>query len=191
MQVKSISQSTKIEQPLTSALGTKFVYNTGLTHLLSAVLTKATGKSTKAFADQYLFGPLEITKYKWEMDAQGFYNGGTNLSLTPRDMAKLGYVYLHHGKWEGKQLIPEAWVAESTMKQINVEPNTNYGYLFWISEFEGKGKKLFTYEASGYGGQHIRVIPELDTVIVVTSDSSSREESDANELIQKYIVPAF
>jgi CubicO group peptidase (beta-lactamase class C family)/polyisoprenoid-binding protein YceI len=180
-----------IDQPLTSASGTKFVYNTGLTHLLSAVLTKATGKSTKAFADQYLFGPLEITNYKWDMDPQGVYNGGTNLSLTPRDMAKLGYVYLHHGKWEGKQLIPEAWVAESTKKQIDVNSQTNYGYLFWISELEGKGKKLFSYEAFGYGEQHIRVIPELDTVIVVTSDSNSSEMSNANELIQKYIVPAF
>jgi CubicO group peptidase (beta-lactamase class C family) len=171
-----------IDKPMVKDPGTGFGYNTGLTHVLSGVLAKATGLSTKSFADRYLFGPLNITNYQWEQDPKGIYSGGTNLYLTPRDMAKFGYLYLHKGEWEGNQIIPKDWVEASIQKQVT---DANYGYLFWIQD-----KKPFSFEANGYGGQYIRIIPELDTVVVITSNANLPGGSNPIDLINKYIIPA-
>lgn len=184
--------SGTIDKPMIQDPGTTFNYNTGLSHLLSGVLTKTTGMSTRAFADQYLFGPLNITNYDWERDPKGIYVGGTNLSLTPRDMAKFGYLYLHKGVWEGKQIVPKAWVEESVQKKIKADTNNDYGYYFWLKNLkDSQGKGVFAYEANGYGGQIIRVIPELDTVIVATSNHMSQEKGDYNYLINNYVIPAI
>ncbi|GGH31890.1 serine hydrolase domain-containing protein [Paenibacillus segetis] len=181
-----------MDKPMVSDPGTVFKYSTGLPHMLSVILTRTTGMSTKEYADQNLFGPLDIVNYQWQQDSTGMYNGGTNLSMLPRDMAKLGYLYLQHGKWRGEQIIPEAWVDESTRKQINVDADNDYGYLFWLKMMsDGQGNKISAYEAVGYGGQHIRVIPELNTVVVITSNIASSEVSDPNELMEKYILPAL
>lgn len=181
-----------LDQPMVDPSRSEFIYNTGLTHLLSGALTKAVGMSTKEFADEHLFGPMDITNYRWLQDPQGVTVGGTNLFLLPRDMAKFGYLYLHHGMWGDQQLIPKEWVISSIEKHVELENNVNYGYLFWLTTMKGsQGKEIFTYEANGYGGQHIRVIPALNTIIVVTSDENSREQSDANELVEKYIIPAL
>lgn len=181
-----------IGRPLVLTPGSKFSYNTGLTHLLSAALTKATGESTKKFADDNLFGPMGITNYQWDQDSTGVYCGGSNLYMTPRDLAKFGILYLHQGKWQDRQLVPQEWVNASVQKKTEVDAGTGYGYLFWLTTMkDSQGKELFTYEANGYGGQHIRVVPELDSVIVVTSDYRSQEQSDANDLMRKYIVPAL
>lgn len=173
-----------IDKPMERDPGTGSMYNTGLTHLLSGVLTKATGMSTKAFADQYLFGPLQITNYIWDQDPKGIYVGGTGLSLTPRDMAKIGYLYLHKGEWEGKQIVPKDWVEASTQKQAK---DVDYGYLFWINP----SKKPYSYEANGYGGQYIRIIPDLDTIVVITSNAELPGSSNPTDLIDKYIIPAI
>lgn len=181
-----------MDKPMVTAPGAVFSYSTGLPHMLSAILSRTTGMSTKEFADKNLFGPLDIVDYQWQQDSTGMYNGGTNLSMLPRDMAKLGYLYLQHGKWGGKQIIPEAWVEESTRNQINVDANTDYGYLFWIKTMQDEqGNKISAYEANGYRGQHIRMIPELNTVIVITSDAGSSEVANTDELMEKYILPAL
>ncbi|NEW07566.1 serine hydrolase [Paenibacillus sp. SYP-B3998] len=181
-----------INKPLRNEPGSKFEYNTGLPHLLSGVLTKATGMSTEQFANKYLFGPLDITNYEWSQDPQGITSGGTRLSLTPRDMAKLGYLYLHEGEWEGQPIVSKKWVQASIHKQVEVDANTDYGYLFWLPDVKDKnGKKVFAFEANGYGGQYIRVIPEWNLVVVMTSNPDSSANSSPEELMRTYIYPSI
>jgi len=161
-----------LEQPMEWKPGEKFAYDTGLTHLLSGVISKATGMTTKEFADKYLFGPLGITNYKWDTDTKGFYGGGHLLYLTPRDMAKFGQLYLQHGLWNGVQLVPEKWVSDSTSSQIQVDDVTSYGYLWWVyQQYDSLNKNAVpAYAARGYGSQHIIVIPERDLIVVITSN---------------------
>lgn len=183
-----------LERPLTDEIGSKFVYNTGLTQILSAVITEKSGMNTQAFAEKYLFDPLNIKVKRWDTDPTGCYGGGTGLYLTARDMAKFGMLYLNNGRWENKQIIPEDWVKASSTKQVGLDNNQDYGYLFWIKNMTNKttGKSYYTYRADGAGGQKIVVIPELDMVIVVTADensSSLKGASDTQTLIEEYVIP--
>lgn len=181
--------ASALDQHMTHKPGETFVYNTGLSHILSGVLTEATGMTTKDFADQYLFGPLNITNYKWDKAPEGTYVGGTNLYMTPRDMAKFGYLFLNNGLWEEEQVVPQDWVKAASQAQFN---ESNYGYLFSMKNIKDTdGRELFTYEASGHGGQHIRIIPELDSVIVITSDHLSQIPSNTRQLIEMHIIPAL
>ncbi|QTH43161.1 serine hydrolase [Cohnella sp. LGH] len=181
-----------LAKPMVNEPGETFIYNTGMVHLLSIALTKASHMTTKQFAKKYLFEPLNITEFEWSTDLQGYYNGGTLLSLRPRDMAKLGYLYLQKGKWQGDQIVSESWVEESFTRYVTAEETYGYGYLFWLSEFKDKsGNPVSVYEASGYGGQHIQIIPQWDTVIVVTSDHESKDDSISDKLILDYVIPAI
>jgi len=154
--------------PMRDKPGATFEYNTAMTHMMSAILTKATGVSTKEFADKWLFESLGITNYQWTKGDDGIYHGGSDIFLTPRDMAKFGYLYLRNGQWNEKQIVPKKWIKESTIKEVNIPADDfyaeglNYGYWWWIQE---KG-----YMAWGAGGQYIIVDPDLDLVIVCTAD---------------------
>jgi CubicO group peptidase (beta-lactamase class C family) len=99
-----------LDRPMQSAPGDEFNYNSGNQHLLSAILTKLTGMSTLEYAKAKLFAPLGINDLDWWRDPQGITIGGFGLFLQPRDMAKIGYLYLRNGAWEGKQLLPPAWI---------------------------------------------------------------------------------
>lgn len=184
-----------LKKPLTDEIGSKFVYNTGLTQILSEVISEKSGMDTKAFAEKYLFEPLNIKVKRWDTDPTGSYGGGTGLYLTARDMAKFGMLYLNNGKWDNKQIIPEEWVKASSTKQVGLDNNQDYGYLFWIKNMTNKtaGKTYYTYRADGAGGQKIVIIPELDMVVVVTADenrSSLRSAVDTQTLIEEYVIPA-
>ncbi|EMS71604.1 serine hydrolase domain-containing protein [Ruminiclostridium cellobioparum] len=184
-----------LDKPLTDQLGSKFVYNTGLTQILSAVISEKSGMKTKEFADKYLFKPLNIEVKRWDMDPAGCYGGGTGLYLTARDMAKFGYLYLNEGNWDGSQLIPEEWAAASITRKIEAGEGVDYGYLFWISDMENKTarKTYHTYRADGAGGQKIVVIPETNMVIVVTANinARSRDGADTQRLIEDYVIQAI
>lgn len=157
--------------PLKYDPGTKFQYANSASHLLSVILTKATGMSTRDFADKYLFGPLGIKSADWGTDPSGFYTGYANLYLKPYDLAKFGWLYYNKGKWDGKQVVPEEWVAKSTKvqydfnKESDVGYENGYGYKWWING----GTGYHTFNATGYGGQSITVIPDLGLVVVITS----------------------
>jgi CubicO group peptidase (beta-lactamase class C family) len=148
--------------------GRTFEYNTALTHMMSAVLTKVCGESTKDFADKWLFKPLGINEYQWRKSKDGIYYGGSDLFLTPRDMAKFGFLFLNNGIWNAKQIVPKEWVKKSTTRQVNIPKDIDYaagleyGYWWWIQEK--------AYMAWGAGGQYIIVNPDLDLVVVFTAD---------------------
>lgn len=140
--------------------GTKFNYSDATAHLLSAILQKTTGMSTYDYADTHLFQPMGI-KVLWPADPQGINYGFGEINMTPRDMAKFGYLYLNKGKWDGKQLVPENWVKESTKRQFKTGLGDDYGYLWWCPHSG--------FKATGLGEQVIEVLPLVNTVIVSTN----------------------
>lgn len=184
-----------LEAPLVDEPGSTFNYNTGLTHLLSVIVSRASGMSTLEFAQTYLFEPLGIRNVQWDKDRDGYHIGGSELYLTPRDMTKLGVLYMNGGTYAGRQVVSADWVRESTSTQMTGSfhgATVEYGYLWWLRI----GNALFTYLddedaflAMGVRGQRILVLPERDTVVVVTADQ--RDESQCDLLIRDYIVPAL
>ena len=107
-----------LNQPLAADPGTTFNYNTGCTHLLSAIISEASGMSTLQFAEEYLFEPLDIQNVHWDTDREGYYIGGSELFLTPRAMLKFGVMYMYGGAYQGRQVVPEDWVHESLNTQM-------------------------------------------------------------------------
>ena len=159
-----------LERDLLAPPGTRFSYSTGNTHVLSAVLTKATGKSTLAYAREKLFEPLGIDGVSWAKDPRGIYVGGNNLAMRPRDMARFGQLYLDRGRWGDEQVVPWQWVDESTQPIARTWRGGGYGYLWWMRPAEERG----AYQASGYGGQYIYISPSADLVIVITSTEAPK-----------------
>jgi CubicO group peptidase (beta-lactamase class C family) len=151
-----------LDLPMTEEAGSKFVYCSGGMHLLSGVVSKATGMSAIDFARRSLFEPLGIYDAVWPADPYGVNHGWGDLHLHPRDMAKIGYLYLNHGMWDGKQIISPSWIVESTRVHARTGGNSDYGYGWWVRPKD----KL--YEAVGRGGQRITVLPELNLVAVET-----------------------
>jgi len=183
-----------LNQPLVSDPGTSFNYNTGLTHLLSVIISKASEMSTLEFADSFLFQPLNIQNAHWDTDRYGFHIGGSELFLTPRAMMKFGVMYLYNGKYQDQQIIPEEWVmdSKSTQKEgLFHGASIEYGYLWWLDI----GNPLFTYLngnrylAMGARGQRILICPELDAVVVITADQGN--ESQCDMIIRDFILPAI
>lgn len=182
-----------LDQPLVADPGETFNYNTGLTHLLSAVITEASGMSTLEFAEKYLFEPLDIQDVHWDTDREGYYIGGSELFLAPRDMMKFGVMYLQDGEYQGQQVVPEEWVNISKTTQVEGSfhgADIQYGYLWWLNI----GNPLFTYIddaqmhlAMGARGQRIFISPERDAVVVITADE--RNEAQCDILLRDYIVP--
>jgi len=181
--------------PVVVEPGTTFNYNTGLTHLLSAIISRASGMSTLEFAEEYLFNPLDIRNVQWDQDRNGVYIGGSELFMTPRAMTKFGVMYLQNGMYSGRQVVPAEWVRESTSTQIEGSfhgAQVQYGYLWWLDV----GNQLFTYLddedaflALGSHGQRIFIQPDLNMVVVITADQE--DESQCDILIRDFILPAL
>jgi CubicO group peptidase (beta-lactamase class C family) len=163
--------------------GATFYYNTGGSHLLSAIINRTTGMSTLDFAIENLFGPLGITTYSWIQDPQGNQFGGSALSLRPRDMAKFGYLFLNQGEWDGTQIISSEWVTTSTADHVAPSATVSYGYQWWVSPSYGY------YSARGYQGQFIFVVPDEDLVVVFTSDMNDIYIS-TDVILSSYVIPA-
>jgi CubicO group peptidase (beta-lactamase class C family) len=160
-------------RPLTADPGSRFEYCAGNMHLVSASLTRATGKSAFELAREKLFAPLGITDVVWPADPDGVSHGFADLRLEPRDLAKLGYLWLHDGQWEGAQVVPASYVESALAPHANVQPGVQYGYGMWLYP----GHTPYDFEANGRGGQRIIVVPQLNTVVVVTGGGL-----DANEV---------
>lgn len=160
-----------LAQPVEHEPGTHFVYNTGATYLLSAILHRLTGERLLDYLTPRLLAPLGSTRATWEQDPDGIDTGGFGLSITTEEMAAFGQLYLQGGVWEGRQLVPAGWVAAATAKQVPNGPhdwpewNQGYGYQFWQCRHGA-------YRADGAFGQYVVVWPEKDLVIAMTSGLS-------------------
>ena len=158
-----------LERPMVYQPGEKFVYNTGTSNLMALIINRQTGMGIDRFAEKYLFEPLGISRAEWIRDPHGNpCSGGTNggLYLRTVDIAKIAYLFLKNGKWMGKTVISEEWIKKSTTKQ---KGNNWYGYQWWLDSGYIKGKKISFYQAVGYGGQKIAVLPSIEMVVVITS----------------------
>ncbi len=157
-----------LDQPLIDEPGGGMIYSTGSSHLLSVILTRATGMSTRAFAERYLFGPLDIALGGWDRDPQGYYLGGNNMALSPAALLKIGTMVINGGAYDGQQVVPRAWIAESMRVYTRSRFNPyDYGYGWWQRELRGYTVQF----AWGNGGQYILMIPALETVVAIASRS--------------------
>lgn len=177
-----------LDLPMISEPGTHFTYCSPAVHLLSAIIQRQTGMSAREFANEQLFKPLGIASVpveRWPSDPNGI-SMGYGLQLLPRDMAKLGYLYLNKGKWNDRQVVSPDWVAVSTTwhSTWEEEANRDYGYLFWLFLADGY------YSAMGLGGQQIHSVPDKNMVVVVTAGLSPRAEDYVREVMRDYILPA-
>ncbi|MCP3904907.1 MAG: serine hydrolase [Planctomycetes bacterium] len=154
-------------RPMAGEPGERFVYSTPLTHTFSGILTRASGLSAFDFARVHLFGPLGIERVQWTTGPDGYSFGGSEVFMTPRDMAKFGVLYLHRGRWRDRQVIPEAWVEVSTRNRLqgDLATRASYGYGWWPNQ---KGR----FGAIGWGGQGIGIDPKHDLVAVGTAGGS-------------------
>jgi len=155
-----------LDQPMAAEPGSTFVYSSGVTELLAEVLRKATGKQADAYAAEHLFGPLGISRFYWKKTPTGHPDTEGGLYLTARDLAKIGYLYMKDGVWEGRRLLPEGWAAASTRRQSDPtgeDATMKYGYQWWV--LPGKTP---SYAGIGYGGQLLVVVPSLELIAVFT-----------------------
>ena len=154
--------------PATAPAGQEFFYNTGALTLVSAIIRKATGRPLDEFARETLFEPLGITGVDW-VRYKGDSDAGGGLRLRPRDMAKIGQLVLAGGRWNDHQIVPKAWIDASTAPRLEATGPYFYGYLWWLGRSLFNGREVHWAGALGRGGQSIRIVPELDLVVVVTA----------------------
>jgi CubicO group peptidase (beta-lactamase class C family) len=177
-----------LERDVTSRPGTRFTYDNGVTHLVSAVLTRATGLPAAYYARDRLFRPLGIDEGGfWNADPQGNTQGAYGLQLHARDLAKLGELYLREGRWDDEQLVPAAYVRRSTSRHVRLGQGEGYGYFWWTPDAPGAAPR--SYAALGYGGQSVVVTPALDLVLVTTAQGDEWPW-DVWSLLYGFVVPA-
>lgn len=160
-----------LAKPLTSAPGSLFFYNSGTTNVLAAIVGRAAGTDFLTFAHQALFGPLDTRGGVWHAFASGdtFASGG--LFLRPRELAKIGLLFLNNGAWQGQEIVSAEWIDESQREHVASRGFPDhfghaYGYLWWIRDFRHKGSSRRCFFAAGWGDQYMFIIPSLDMLIV-------------------------
>ncbi len=179
-----------LDLPMSDTPGGKGMYCSGNPVTLGRIIEKKTKQTLPEFAKKNLFTPLRISKFKWSFkpdksSAETF----CQLYLRPRDMAKFGLLYLNSGNWNGKQIIPFDWVQQSLLKHSIVQ-GVDYGYLWWIKYLDADGVRYYGRAAQGNGGQKIYIWKEQNMVTVITGGNYNTQ-SPSDELIRKYILPAF
>ena len=182
-----------LRRPMVADPGEDMEYSTGNTHLLSAILTKATKQSTWAFAQQQLGAPLGFTVSRWPRDPQGIYFGGNDMLLSPGQMLSIGQLYLDRGRAGSRQIVPSAWVDASCtgLGRSRFNPDQTYGYGWWSRDFAGR-QGCFAW---GYGGQYIIVFRESNLVVVTTSSTEVGDERRDHrrqifDIIERLVLPA-
>ncbi|MGS0686540.1 serine hydrolase domain-containing protein [Nakamurella sp. GG22] len=202
--------STVVSTPLEQPAGTAWSYASAGSHLLSAVITQATGRTVLDYAREKLFDPLGIDTesarepaafvgdpdpwpqgFAWGTDPTGLHFGGSDIAMTPTDMVKLGQLYLAGGSWQGRRVVPADWVATSTAQHVDTGDSTWPGYGYQWRAMDAGGHPAFA--AVGYAGQLIEVVPDLDMVVVVAciNDPAGFEADAFVQFVEGSIVPAL
>jgi CubicO group peptidase (beta-lactamase class C family) len=177
-----------LDRPMAYQPGDVWVYNSGGSHVLSAIVEEATGQTLYSFLQENMLEPLGISErdVRWPSDAQGISLGGGGIFMKPRDMAKFGFLFLNNGSWNGSQIIAEDWIAESTQTSYVFGNYSGYGYQWWTNQAPNFG----IYSAQGLSGQFIFVVPEYDLVVVFTSDVPNDQVYPHTSMLANYILPA-
>lgn len=182
-----------LSEPLKTKPGETFFYNTGSSHLLSAIITEQSGMSAFEFAKETLFEPLEMMDYEWDEFADGLSLGGWGLYSRPRDMAKVGQLILDGGAWEGRQIVNADFVDDARRQQTETGAGVGgggYGYQMWIPDGFSKTQVA---AALGFGGQSIYVFGDLDLVVVFTASVEKPQENAALQarVLSQFVVPQY
>lgn len=182
-----------LSRPFVDEPGGGMLYSSGSSHVLSALLTKISGKNTWALADEWLAKPLGITIPKWQTDPQGIYFGGNNMTLSPRGLLRIGELYRNGGRHQGRQLISESWIKASWMPRTASRfTGHGYGYGWFMTEFCGHT----AYYGRGFGGQFLYVLPSLKATVVITSNPNIHSRQDGywwkmRDLMEGVVVPGL
>jgi CubicO group peptidase (beta-lactamase class C family) len=181
-----------LDRPVVSEPGTSMEYSTGTSHILSAILTRATKRTTRQYASEVLGKPLGFTFADWTRDPQGIYFGGNEMAMTPRQMLAYGELYRNRGRAGGRQVVSAEWVDRSCVPvtRSRYDRTREYGMGWWIQDIRGH-RACFAW---GYGGQYIMVFGELDLVVVVTSNPNISDERRGYrralfELLAEHVLP--
>jgi CubicO group peptidase (beta-lactamase class C family) len=179
-----------LSRPMADDPGSVFHYNSGASHLLSELIRKVTGRDALKFAQQRLFTPLGIQNADWEIDPMGIPFGFAGLSLTARDLAKLGLLYLRQGIWNRTQILTSDYVRTSTTAWSSggFPEEAQYGYHWWVLPSEVHP----AFFAAGYGGQYLWMVPDLDLIVVITAEPwlPAKLVQDHNFLVTDFVIPA-
>lgn len=180
-------------KPEQSPYGRAWSYCTAGASTLGPLLERATKQNVPAFAQAVLFKPLGIESVKWQFQPLGIAMTGGGLQLRSRDLLKLGQLYLNNGRWQGHQVISEAWVRRSLSPHAHARENTDYGYLWWLQTFQVDGQSIATYGMYGTGGNKVYVLPEQGVVVVVTTTNFRVAGAGAltDQLFTSLVVPAL
>ena len=177
------------QQPIVRQPGQRMCYNSGISQMLTTLLTQTSKQSVATFAEQYLFAPLDITQYNWQTDKQGIYTGGFGLYLTPRDMIKLGVLCVQEGQYNGLQLVSPSRLHQAIQPKLPALPPANagyYGWHWWIDDVQN----VSFYYARGFGGQFIFIVPTLQLVVVTTKDQTIKGPLPL-EWFKQQVMPAY
>ena len=178
-----------LDLPMTAEPGTETHYCSGAVIVLGRLVEKVAGVPLETFAEEHLFGPLGIKEYTWRFEPDSSSSETfSQMYLLPRDMLKFGLLFTNNGRWRGRQVISEEWVAKSTSSQATVG-DTDYGFLWWRPYLNVSGKRHDAIAAQGNGGQEIYIWPELDLIVVLTGGRYNKA-SHTNRLLVDYIVPS-
>ena len=177
-----------LDMPMAKEPGRAFGYNSGASHLLSAITQKATGKTALSFAEEHLFGPLGIRDVSWSSDPQDVNSGGSGVFMTQHDMARFGYLYLNKGIWDDRELVSSQWFEASTQRRVTHPWWIPYGYQWWVYP-------AGPFAAMGQGGQVVFVVPEIDAVVVFTGGTGAPttlwpSQVVTKDLLDNFIIPA-
>ncbi len=172
-----------LKRKLVAKAGEKFEYNSASSHLLSVILSRASGLSTFEFAQRYLFQPLQIKGVRWSK-INGYYNGGAGLELKPKDMMLIGKLVAGEGTYRQKEIVSRAWIQEMIEPHMMDKASHGYGYQWWRETDAPMRNAL----ALGYGGQFIIVFPDSDAVIVATSNWRGRGASTQSERSDEFFA---
>jgi CubicO group peptidase (beta-lactamase class C family) len=182
-----------LSKPLATEPGTSFYYNGGTVDLLGVIIANAEETSLPMFSRTTLFGPLGITNYAWQtLSPSGITCAHGDIYMTPRDMAKFGYLFLKKGLWNGAQIISSEWVQQSTSNHISPggAPVDGYGYLWWIKTYRSGGAEYNAFRADGWGGQQIVVFPGLNMVLVFTG-ANYTTGVPCDQIVERYVLASL
>jgi CubicO group peptidase (beta-lactamase class C family) len=156
-----------LDQPMDADPGEKWVYSSGGSHLMSGIIRSATGRFIDEYAEEHLFGPLGITDYHWKKTPKGYPDTEGGLYLEAESLAKIGYLFLRGGEWDGERILPADWVAAATARRVDRvnTAGTGYGYQWWRPDRSG----IDVWAGLGFGGQLLFVVPEYDLIGVINS----------------------
>jgi hypothetical protein len=180
-----------LDLPVVYEPGEHWAYSTGNAHLIGAVIESAASISVQEFAKTYLFEPLNIIQYKWKT-AGGIAHTGGGFWMRPIDFAKFGQLYLQKGWWDGKQIISEDWINESSKTHIQVTNDLGYGYMWWKWIFKVDGRPFTAFSAQGNGENHLFIFPDLDLVVVLAGSAYQEIYGPPQTamMMSQYILPA-